>query len=487
MTKVHVFIFRRDLRVEDNLALFSLINRVSNQANNYVLPIFIFNDVQIDATKNKYFNKHSVEFMIQSLLSLNSSLNEMLSFFHTSNGDIEVLKDIKTRLEKSRPRCSLASVCFNIDYTPFAIKRDAQIQSWCNNSNIECHTAEDYTLLPINTLKTLSGTFFSVYTPFYKKFLMMHDQVPKSVHVNNSVVVGKIYTKLMGTKKVASLHDYYFNDVNINLYVKGGRENGLHVIKNIKNNAFVNYDKERDFPHLDKTTRLSAYLKFGCISIREAYHELKQTYGINHGLIREVVWREFYACITFNKPRVLAGQIGKKNLPFREKYDTFAWEFSQKEWTLFVEGKTGFPFIDAGIRMLYATGFCPNRLRMVLAMFAIKDLMTDPIIFERWFAKHLVDYDPSSNSGGVLWSSSTGCDSQPYFRIFSPMLQTQRYDPDAIFIKRWIPELRSVPIKDILNWDKIHLKYVNNVEYPAPMVNHSDRSKRAIQAFKNHA
>jgi deoxyribodipyrimidine photo-lyase len=483
---IHIFIFRRDLRVQDNMALTRLLQNVNSE--DYVLPVFIFNDKQINPQQNKYFNKNSVEFMIQSLKELNSELSNKLHFFHTNKSDSIVLTSIVNTLKQHKPSYRVKSVACNIDFTPYAIRRDEEIQNWCKKNSIEFITSEDYTLLPINTVLTGQGTFFSVYTPFYRKFLSHVNQVatPKSINIKdftNSLFTDNSIT-FESSVKAGSLAQYYLNDPNPQLFVQGGRSRALDILLKIKRGDFKEYDKERDFPCKDKTTKLSAYLKFGCISIREAFDTIQKAYGIQHGLIQELVWREFYACVTFNKPRVLEGQIGKKNLPFREKYDTLQWENDAGLWKAFVEAKTGFPFVDAGIRMTYATGFCPNRLRMILAMFATKDLQTNPFIFEKWFAKHLVDYDPSSNSGGVLWSASTGVDSQPYFRIFSPILQTQRYDPEAKFILQWIPELQDVPIKDILNWDKTYKKY--NVDYPAPMINHSEQSKKVIELFKRH-
>ena len=485
MINIHIFIFRRDLRVDDNLALLALLNKL-HKSEDKILPIFIFNTKQIDPKQNRYFNKNSVEFMIQSLDSLNNDLENRLSFFETETDDIEVLEKLNILINKTRPKQKLSSVSFNTDFTPFSIKRDEQIKSWCKTNDIEVITREDYTLLPMNSILTGAGTYFSVFTPFYKKFLTLNKTVSQSRPINIRELKELLVSKSTGTIKSNTIHKYYNSNSNKDMYVKGGRMNGQNILKNIKSGMYSNYDKERDYPFMDKTTKLSAYLKFGCISIREAYEALTETYGINHGLVRELVWREFYACITFNKPRVLEGQIGKQNLPFREKYDNFQWENDNQNWKEFVEGRTGFPFIDAGIRMLYLTGFCPNRLRMIVAMFAIKDLLINPVVFERWFARNLVDYDPSSNSGGTLWCSGTGCDANPYFRVFSPTLQTQRYDEDAIFIKRWIPELQTVPTKDIVNWEKSFRKYSDTINYPAPIVNHTERAKNIIAKFKNY-
>jgi deoxyribodipyrimidine photo-lyase len=482
----HIFIFRRDFRLHDNLAFIALQEEVYKEGG-VIYPIFIFNPKQIDPKQNKYFNKNSVEFMIQSLHSLDKALDNKITYFH--GDDIEVLKNIKKSLN-----IDIKTVAFNTDFTPFAMKRDAYINSWSIKNKIKVLTKEDYTLLSLNHVKTGAGTYFSVFTPFYKKVLLHVKDIP-SPQDNKNIKLSSVST-IPSTKDIKryilyvdEIDKYYMNNPNLDLYVKGGRQNALNILAKITKGEFNHYDKERDLPYLDKTTKLSAYLKFGCVSIREVFDTIKKEYGVNHGLIRELIWREFYANITFNKPRVLEGQIGKKNLPFREKYDNFNWSSNsttQIWWSAFMKGQTGFPFIDAGIRMLYKTGFCPNRLRMILAMFAIKDILIEPVIFEKWFAQHLVDYDPSSNSGGVLWSASTGVDAQPYFRVFSPWLQTERYDPETIFIKRWIPELKEVPIKDILKWEKKYVDY-QGIQYPKPIVNHTERAKIVMSLFKEHS
>jgi deoxyribodipyrimidine photo-lyase len=482
----HIFIFRRDFRLHDNLAFTALQEEVHKEGG-VIYPIFIFNPKQIDPKQNKYFNKNSVEFMIQSLHSLDKALDNKITYFH--GDDIEVLKTIKKSLN-----IDIKTVAFNTDFTPFAMKRDAYINSWGIKNKIKVLSKEDYTLLPLNHVKTGAGTYFSVFTPFYKKVLLHVKDIP-SPQDNKNIKLSSVST-IPSSKDIKryivyvdEIDKYYMNNPNHYLYVKGGRQNALNILAKISKGEFSNYDKERDLPYLDKTTKLSAYLKFGCVSIREVFDTIKKEYGVNHGLIRELIWREFYANITFNKPRVLEGQIGKKNLPFREKYDNFNWNSNlntQIWWSAFMKGQTGFPFIDAGIRMLYKTGFCPNRLRMILAMFAIKDILIEPIIFEKWFAQHLVDYDPSSNSGGVLWSASTGVDAQPYFRVFSPWLQTERYDPETVFIKKWIPELNEVPIKDILKWEKKYVDY-EHIQYPKPIVNHTERAKIVMSLFKEHS
>lgn len=471
---MNIFIFRRDLRTQDNTALNHLLQDMSS--NEKVAPIFIFNKNQIDPKRNSYYSKNCVEFMVQSLLSLNAETK--IHFFETEN-DIEVLDDLHKK------RGGIKRIYFNIDFTPYAIKRDEAIIKWCTWKNIICKTFEDYTLLPLNTLTTGAGTYFSVFTPFYRKFLANIEKVPK---VNTSSFKSKWYNgPYLGNVQPQDIDVYYGAKSNDELFVKGGRENALKIIKKIKAKIhFDNYDRNRDYPSLDGTTRVSAYLKFGCISIKEAFEALRDTYGLDHGLIRELIWRDFYANCLFNKPRVLNGQIdtSKGNLAFKEKYDDIKWE-SNKEWfKKWCEGKTGVPLVDAAMRQLNTTGWMHNRCRMVVACFLVKDMLIDWREGERYFATQLVDYDPSSNNGGWQFCSSTGVDAQPYFRIFNPFTQSQKFDVDAKYIKQWVPELTNIPAKDIHRWDTVHPMYKEKTTYPAPMLNHSAQSKKAKELYK---
>jgi deoxyribodipyrimidine photo-lyase len=273
--------------------------------------------------------------------------------------------------------------------------------------------------------------------------------------------------------------------------VLGGRQHALSILKKCKRGDFKDYDKERNLPALDKTTRLSAYLKFGCISIREAFYTIADTYGDDHGLVRELIWREFYANITFNKPRVLQGQISKSkraNLPFKEKYDTQKWTMNaqQKAWfTRWCNGTTGFPIVDAAMRQLNTTGWMHNRCRMIVASFLIKDMLVDWRLGEEYFAKMLVDYDPSSNNGGWQFCSSTGVDAQPYFRIFNPFSQSSKFDPNATYIKHWVPELSGVEASKIHEWEKWAPTTTSQTsQYPAPMLVHKEQAKKALDMYK---
>lgn len=471
--KVHVFIFRRDLRVHDNLA-WNKLWKEHVQPGDKILPIFIFNDTQIDPKKNPYYSQNSVDFMIQSLNSLNEDLNGNLHIFHTSKSDIQVLEGLWSKYP------SLTTIATNADFTPFAIKRDDEINRWCVKHKITYVEAEDYTLLPINTILNNKNTFFSVYTPFYRRFLQHTDTIVKPWTVNFD-----IHTLIKSENKRNSINH---SVKNTQLFVQGGRKHALDILNRIKKGEFKNYDKERDIPFLDGTTRLSAYLKFGCVSVREVLDAMTQAYGIHHGLVRELIWREFYANITFNKPRVLSGQVNKsqENKPFKEKYDQQKWSFTaqQKDWfKAWCEGTTGFPIVDAAMRQLNTTGWMHNRCRMIVASFLIKDLLIDWRFGEKYFASQLIDYDPSSNNGGWQFCSSTGVDSQPYFRIFNPFSQSLKFDPEALYIKRWVPELQNIDSKDIHKWNDYKIREKYDV-YQHPIVDHKKQSKLALEFYK---
>lgn len=461
---INIFIFRRDLRFEDNSCL-NLLHEMD--PNTKILYIFIFNPEQINPNKNEYYSKNCVEFMIQSLHYLNNSLNNNLNYFEGK--DLEILDKLLNIYNINYIGC-------NLDFTPYSRKRNEIIDIWCKQKKIKYITSEDYTLFPMKIILNLSNKPYEVFTPFYKKCLTIIKDIHECVYKKHNSIKIKVISDLIIVKNIDK---YYNNEPNYKLAVKGGRSNALNII--VKG-EFKNYDKNRNYPSLDGTTKLSAYLKFGCISIREFFYIIKKKYGINHGLIRELIWREFYANITWNFPRVLQGQIKGSNMAFKLKYNDIPWKYDEIKWNALITGHTGYPLVDAGIRCLISTGWTHNRCRMIIASFAAKDLMIPPNNFERWFATKLVDYDCSSNSGGVQWCYSIGCDSQPFYRIFNPFLQSKRFDQKAEYIKKWIPELKNIPASIIHNWD-IEFKNYKHINY-IPIINHKEQSIKIKSIFK---
>jgi len=424
---INIFIFRRDFRIHDNLALNRLIKDCGNKG---IYPIFIFNPAQIYTNNNPYFSNNCVQFMIESLDDLDKNIH--VNYYEGI--DIDILTKLSNKYK-------IKSIAYNKDYSPFAIKRDSIIEEWANKNGILIITEEDYTLYNMGTIQNNQDKPYQVFTPFYKKSL--------SLKVND---VQKLIVKRINViKHIKKFDKHKYYTVNDDLAVRGGREKALIRLKNV----MTDYAKFRDYPGLDKTTKLSAYIKFGCVSIREVYHN----YNDAKELQRELIWREFYANILYYFPYVLGNS-------FKEKYDTIKWT-NNKEWfKKWCEGKTGYEMVDAGMNQLNKTGWMHNRLRMITAMFLTKDLLIDWRWGEKYFASKLVDYDPASNNGGWQWSASTGTDSQPYFRIFNPDLQLKRYDKEYEYIRRWIPNYED----ETYSIEKI--------------VDHKKRSVIAINEFK---
>jgi deoxyribodipyrimidine photo-lyase len=440
-----LFIFRRDLRLYDNTSL----NLVKNKyPNSEILPIFIFNKKQIDENENKYYSKNAAQFLFECLEEL-----DFINYYYTDN-EINILDELYKKYK-------FDVISYNKDYTPYAKKRDDEINVWANSKKIEIIASEDYTLHNMGEITKDDKKPYLKFTPFYKKSIL---KKPRSLFTN------KTFNFIKDDKSLLSL-DFIRPKSNKFILVNGGRKNALIILQQLKNGKFNNYDNERDYPYLDKTTKLSAYIKFGCLSIREIYYTLP----ITHGIVRELYWHDFYAIITYYFPYVLKGES------FIKKYNNIKWNNNNDLFEKWKNGFTGFPLIDAAMRQLKICGWMHNRCRMIVASFLVKNLFIDWRKGEEHFAKSLVDYDPSSNNGGWQWCASTGTDSQPYFRIFSPTLQMKKFDNNCDYIKKWIPELKDVSNKIILNWET---KQYPNINYPKPIINTKETSKIFIKTFK---
>jgi len=401
--------------------------------------------------------------MLDSLESLSHELSGHLHYVEYDKSDLKFIKQ------------QIQGVWWNKDVTPFARRRDEELETWCTKMHIPVHTYEDYMLQPVDLVKTMTDTVYQVYTPFYHAALRHEVRKPVVCTMNNIR-----FARFDGKEPSIDSYAPHYPE-----QLKGGRENGLLVLTRIRRGTFNDYDTARDDPGAQKTTRLAAYLKFGCVSIREAYASMKHA-GAD-GIIRELYWREFYFYLTYHQPRLLEGQVGKVNESFRARLENVQWKYAEDEpvkWQAWCEGKTGYPIVDAGMRQLKETGYMHNRARMIVAMFLTKHLHIHWQEGERFFAKSLIDYDPCQNNGGWQWSASTGVDTQPY-RIFNPWIQTTRYDPDCIYVKQWVPELRPVAESDILKWDKESTRNKHrDIEYPAPIVEHKEavtEGKRLLQ------
>ena len=470
---MHIFLFHRDLRIQDNTSLINLIKEKGS-----IIPIFIFPPEQIDEDKNKYFSNNTVQFMIESLHELSDNIKDNKGKLYFFKGDtLEVLKNIHKKI-------GIESISYNIDYTPYSRKRDKDIREWCNKEEVECIEKEDYLLYDIldGQTKKADGNPYLVFTPF-------RNHCYANLKVNQINKFNKFtFQKEKELEKIKynisedEIDEFYIENPKIN--VNGGRKLGLAILKNIK--KFKDYSKDRDILTY-KTTFLGAYLKFGTISIREAYFSIGKSTGFKSGLINELHWRDFYANIIYEFPRVLQGQLKGDNKSFKEDYDKVKWSYDKKLFEKWCEGETGYPVIDAAMKQLNETGYMHNRCRMIVASFLTKDLHIDWRWGEKYFATKLIDYDPMSNSGGWQWATGNGTDAQPYFRIFNPWTQTEKFDPDCEYIKQWLPELKNVPNKEIINWLKpeVYEKYLKlGIKYFKPIVEHDEERKKTLELYK---
>ncbi len=442
-----IFIFRRDLRLDDNTAL-----KIAASKSKRVLLCFILDPKQTE--ENDYKSQRAIDFMIEGIFDLQKQLkgknNKRLYVFYGRPKDI---------LKRIIPEIKAEAVFVNKDYTPFSASRDREIKEICKNENIAFESFDDYLLNPPELVLKNDNSPYVVFTPFYKKAL--------SLDINTPVILDNypFYSKGLSDNK-NKLRSLYSG---VGKVLSGKRNQATSILK--KAGEFENYKQLKDFPSSEATTRLSPYIKFGLVSVRETYHHFKKSLGINHPLIRQLYWRDFWTYIAYHNPHVFGNS-------FYKKYDRIKWENNKSKFNSWGEARTGFPIVDAGMRELNETGFMHNRVRMITASFLVKDLQIDWRLGERYFAQKLVDYDPAVNNGNWQWAASTGCDAQPYFRIFNPWRQQEKFDFDCKYIKRWIPELNSYSNKEI------HGIYKNPVVgYPRPIVEHKAQSMKTKSLY----
>ncbi|MFZ2314986.1 MAG: deoxyribodipyrimidine photo-lyase [Gammaproteobacteria bacterium] len=444
-------IFRRDLRLQDNTALIEAL-----ASSEEVIPCFIFDSRQVE--DNAYKGDHCIQFMLNSLHELDTELKKKDSQLYFFSGIAEDV--IKRLLQDDR----IDAVFINRDYTPFSLQRDQHIREICEQKKIDFHCYADALLHEPEEVYKPNKLPYTVFTPFYKKASQLAVAAPrKNIHSN-------YYRGNITSSNARVLNDMQKDSTK--LAVKGGRKEALTLLK--KATDFYDYQLRRDFPGLDSTTKLSAHNKFGTLSIREFYHFVANHLGKSHSLINEMYWRDFFTHIIFHYPAVL----GKS---FQEKFAAIRWKNNHTYFKAWCEGLTGFPIVDAGMRELNETGYMHNRVRMIVASFLTKDLHIDWQWGEKYFAQKLVDYDPAVNNGNWQWAASTGCDAQPYFRIFNPWLQQKKFDADCVYIKRWVPELADIEPK------KIHSLYMDEQfvpKYARPIVDHGSQSQQAKILYK---
>ena len=419
--KVSIFWFRRDLRLEDNIALYESISTKSN-----VLPIFIFDDNILNELPN---DDPRVNFIYQTLFDINLVLQKNNTSLLILKGKLE---DVWNKLIQNY---TIESVFINKDYEPYAIKRDQKLGEVLNANGIELHSFKDQVVFEESEVVKANGEPYTVFTPFKRKWLSLYNPLT----LKPKITFENFHQENYPFPKKEEL---------------GFKSSSIHV-KDFKLSGVSTYAETRNFPILDSTSYLGPHLRFGTIGVRQIIAELDPS---NEVFLSELIWREFFMQILFHFPKVVIGN-------FRPKYDGIKWRNKEEDFDKWCRGETGYPMVDAGMRQLNETGYMHNRVRMVTAGFLCKHLLIDWRLGEAYFAKKLLDFELSSNNGNWQWAAGTGCDAAPYFRIFNPIEQLKKFDKMEGYIKKWISELGTA-------------------NYPEPMVEHKFARTRALEQYK---
>lgn len=427
MKKISLCWFRRDLRIEDQAALVYAL-----QQEELVLPLFIFDRHILDALEDK--TDARVTFIYKQIASLKE-------FFEKQGGSMLVKYGYPELIfQELVQEFDVQTVYTNRDYEPYAKSRDSQIEALLAKENIPFLTFKDQVIFEPGEILNGSGEFYKVYTPYSRNWLEKFRQtrVQPLPEAN--------------WKNLFACTPFPF----LNLSEMGFEASSIEIPNiQIEDEIIKEYEAKRNFPAVRGTSRLGIHLRFGTLSIRKL--ALKAD-SLNATFLNELIWREFYMMILGNSPHVV-------NRAFKPQYDQIPWRRNEEDFQAWCEGRTGYPIVDAGMRELNATGFMHNRVRMIVASFLTKHLLIDWRWGEAYFAKKLLDFELASNNGGWQWAAGTGTDAQPYFRVFNPDSQTEKFDKDFHYIKKWVPEFGTT-------------------SYPKPLVDHKFARNRAIETYK---
>ncbi len=412
-----LMIFRRDLRIEDNTALLTAL-----QKSKTIIPLFIFDPTQQEQN-NSFFSAPAFTFMIESLIDLEQTLQKHdLQLWHTIGNPSKVV-------EKLLRLGIYDAVFFNADYTPFSKTRDAQIATICTNYKIPLHITHDSLLLgDPESIRTKTNTPYKQFSAFFTQACLRAPAMPKKTDLTHITQPNLKKNNILLPFNNSVAKTLLTKQPNTNPALHGGTTQGLALLKKIS--QLKDYKDTRNIP-AKTTSLLSAHNKFGTLSIRTIYHEIIKQFGPTHELIRQLYWRDFFTYMLYHYPETLTESA-------RPQHEPTTWNSSEATFKSWCEGNTGIPIIDAGIRQLNKTGYMHNRARMLTASYLVKNLLVDWRKGAQYFAQKLIDYDPAVNAGNWQWISSTGYDAQPPFRRFNPATQTKTWDPDHHYIQEWL-------------------------------------------------
>jgi len=427
--EVCIFWFRRDLRLEDNCGLFHALN-----SEFPVLPIFIFDTTILEKLEDKEDKR--VDFIYQTVQSLKKKLNELGSDLLVEHGNpYDIWGKILSTYQVKK-------VVVNNDYEPNSIERDEKVKDILNAKGAAFQSFKDQTIFEKNEIVKDDGNPYTIFTPYSKKWRaklsgFYLESFPSEKHFKN-------FLQIENKQHLFSLKEMGFYETKTDF-----------PDMEISNVIIQKYSNQRDFPAIKGTTHLGVHFRFGTISIRE---KARLALQFNDTWLNELIWRDFYKMILFHFPHVA-------KCAFKREYKNIQWRNNEEDFYLWCQGKTGYPIVDAGMRELNATGFMHNRVRMIVASFLTKHLLIDWKWGEAYFAKKLLDFDLSANNGGWQWAAGCGTDAVPYFRVFNPKLQTEKFDKELIYIKKWVNDL-------------------NTPDYPSPIIDHTFARNRCLAVYK---
>ena len=453
--------FRSDLRLEDNASL-AYVSRVADE----VIPLFVVDDHlvrKLDPTHPRWI------FMLDCLRSLRHSLR-------ATGSDLVVLRgqpaEVICRLCAEH---DVALVSWNRDYSPYAKRRDRDVEDALRNIGVRTQSFKDRVGFEAAEVRKNDGGAFRIFTPYKRRWRTL---LPQLLYEPGVTVRSRPCPEVKNQETQTLAEPDYSSLLELPAASESAAKGRL---VEFLQSSVGNYEAHRDYPDRDGTSRLSAYLRFGVISIRTCLKVAKDALSNDSRLapglnawVDQLIWRDFYHCILDEFPTVLRG-------PFKAEYANIQWDNNETHFRSWCEGTTGYPFIDAAMRQLNRSGWMHNRARMVVASFLSKDLLIDWRWGESYFMARLIDGDPASNNGGWQWAASTGTDAQPYFRIFNPTLQGQKFDPLGGYVKRWVDELADIPAKNV---HYPHQTGVSLADYPMPIVDHKSQRLVAIERYK---
>lgn len=425
--KVAIFWFRRELRLKDNHGLFQALKGPWP-----VLPLFIFDPHILSKLPSK--SDARVEFILHALQQMQDEFKVFGSSLCVKHTDpLNAFQEIAQEFD-------IQAIYTNHDYEGYAQVRDGAIRDWATSQSIEFNTFKDQVVFEKSEVLSGQKTPYTVFTPYSRKWKETLAQQPIENYPSET-----LDNYWPSQYEMPSLESIGFKPTGISF---PGKDVAASLIQG--------YQEQRDYPAKDATSRLSVHLRFGTVSIRGL---VQKAHGLSETWLNELIWRDFYFNILHHFPHVCEGSA------FRKEYDRMEWRNNEQEFQAWCQGQTGYPIVDAGMRELNTTGFMHNRVRMIVASFLVKHLLIDWRWGEAYFAQKLLDFDFAANNGGWQWAAGSGCDAAPYFRVFNPTLQTQKFDKDLAYIRKWVPEFQEF-------------------NYPQPIVNHEQARVRVLAAYK---